>query len=87
MVRSNESAIQRIQVGVLGLLVVLVFVYIANFILDRVRSEGAAAEAVGAPVAGEGSKPKDEPLAELGVTPVVEEAPEAKQEAAGQTAR
>ena len=76
MARSNVSALQRIQVGVLGLLAVLLFVYIANLILERVPSRNASTAVEGAPAAGGPAKLKDEPLAELGVTPVVEENPE-----------
>lgn len=76
MARSNESALQRIQVGVLGLLAVLLFVYIANLILERVPSQSTATAVEGAPATSDATKPKDEPLAELGVTPVVEESPE-----------
>lgn len=72
MARSNESALQRIQVGVLGLLAVLLFVYIANLILERVPSDPAVPAASGQPSISDDSKSKDEPLAELGVTPVVD---------------
>ncbi|WP_374541271.1 hypothetical protein [Sphingorhabdus sp.] len=77
MARPNESAVQRIQVGVLGLLAVLLFVYIANMILDRVTPMDAASSDAGKPAVSDATKPKDEPLAELGVTPVVEESPDA----------
>jgi len=72
MARSNESALQRIQVGVLGLLAVLLFVYIANLILERVPDDPAVPTENGPPSVADGTKSKDEPLAELGVTPVVD---------------
>ncbi|MGL5839151.1 MAG: hypothetical protein ACRCY3_11670 [Sphingorhabdus sp.] len=74
MPRSHESAVQRIQVGVLGLLAVLLFVYIANLIVDRVVPSQAATPDPSRPVQAQTDAPKDEPLAELGVTPVVEDA-------------
>lgn len=74
MVEQRQSAIQRIQVGVVGLVVVLLFVTLANMVLDRV-SDGpqAGGTANSAPVvAGDDATP-DEPLAELGVTPVAKD--------------
>ena len=38
MARPAQSAVQRIQVGLLGLVAVLLFVSIANMILDRADS-------------------------------------------------
>jgi hypothetical protein len=76
MARTNESAVQRIQVGVLGLLAVLLFVYIANLIVERAVSTSAPAPGANQQVGGKADTPKDEPLAELGVTPAVEEANE-----------
>jgi hypothetical protein len=73
MARSNESAVQRIQVGVLGLLAVLLFVYIANLIVERAGPMSAPAPGTNRQVEAQADTPKDEPLAELGVTPAVEE--------------
>lgn len=75
MARSNDSAIQRLQVGLVGLVVVLLFVSVASMILDGADdpAKTAAAQAVG----GENGKAiGEEPLVELGVTPVVPEQPE-----------
>jgi hypothetical protein len=74
MVEQKQSAIQRIQVGVLGLVVVLLFVTLANMVLDRVSDgpqTGGMPEAV--PNVVDKDKTPDEPLAELGVTPVAKE--------------
>lgn len=73
MARSNESAIQRLQVGLVGLIVVLLFVSVASMILDGADDPAkTAAEAVakanGTPT---GKDANEEPLVELGVTPVV----------------
>jgi hypothetical protein len=74
MARTNESAIQRLQVGLVGLIVVLLFVSVASMILDgaddpaRTAAAQAAAKASGAP---NGKDTNEEPLVELGVTPVV----------------
>lgn len=75
MARSNDSAIQRLQVGLVGLVVVLLFVSVASMILDGADdpAKTAAAQAAG----GENGKATgEEPLVELGVTPVVPEQPE-----------
>lgn len=76
MARSNESAIQRLQVGLVGLLVVLLFVSVASMILDGADdpAKSTAAQKAGG-AAGDKAK-GDEPLVELGVTPVVPEQPE-----------
>ena len=75
MARSNDSAIQRLQVGLVGLMVVLLFVSVASMILDGADDpeKTAATQAAG----GENGKVADEePLVELGVTPVVPDQPE-----------
>lgn len=74
MVEQKQSAMQRIQVGVIGLVVVLLFVTLASMVLDRVsKGQQAGGTSGAAPMtAGENSTP-DEPLAELGVTPVAKD--------------
>ena len=71
MVQQRQSAVQRIQVGVVGLVIVLLFVTLASMVLDRVRPAPQAGGMPGAAplTAGNGATPA-EPLAELGVTPV-----------------
>lgn len=71
MARPVQSAVQRIQVGLLGLLTVLLFVSIANMILDRADGGLNTAPATSATGQPTEPQPKDEPLAELGVTPSV----------------
>jgi hypothetical protein len=72
MARPTQSAIQRIQVGLIGLLVVLLFVSIANMIIDRAGREPDGSRSSSAASAAKSPEvTKDEPLAELGVTPVV----------------
>ena len=71
MARPAQSAVQRIQVGLLGLLTVLLFVSIANMILDRADDGLNTAPASTATGQQAEPQPKDEPLAELGVTPSV----------------
>ncbi len=77
MVRSNESAVQRLQVGLVGLLSVLIFVSVASMILSRTdnASQSASAQSGTKAANQEGSKTSssDDPLVELGVTPVVPE--------------
>jgi hypothetical protein len=74
MAEQKQSAIQRIQVGLVGLLVVLLFVTLANMVLDRV-SDGPQTGGIpdAAPLIADKDKTPDEPLAELGVTPVAKE--------------
>lgn len=74
MVEQRQSAIQRIQVGVIGLVVVLLFVTLASMVLDRV-SDGpqAGGTSQSAPPTAGLDKTPDEPLAELGVTPVAQD--------------
>jgi hypothetical protein len=79
MVEQRQSALQRIQVGLIGLVVVLLFVSLANMVLDRVtggRDAGAVANGESGTTGGD-SMP-DEPLAELGVTPVAKDDETAK---------
>jgi hypothetical protein len=79
MVEQRQSAMQRIQVGVIGLVVVLLFVSLANMVLDRVTgSADTAAISDSGPVAANKEVPPDEPLAELGVTPVAKDDSEVK---------
>ena len=74
MVEPRQSAMQRIQVGVIGLVVVLLFVSLATMVLDRVKSgpDTASTPESGA-IVDSGITPPDEPLAELGVTPIAKD--------------
>jgi hypothetical protein len=71
MVEPRQSAMQRIQVGLVGLVVVLLFVSLANMVLDRVTGGPSRSEAPG--MSETAAEVPDEPLAELGVTPVAKE--------------
>ncbi len=74
MVEPRQSALQRIQVGLIGLVVVLLFVSLANMVLDRVVDAPTVSELPGQVGLTAGTKAvPDEPLAELGVTPVAKE--------------
>lgn len=70
MVEPRQSAMQRIQVGLIGLVVVLLFVSLANMVLDRVAN---GPDAGATPVAADQEALPDEPLAELGVAPVAKD--------------
>lgn len=79
MVEQRQSAMQRIQVGVIGLVVVLLFVSLANMVLDRVTGgQNAGTLTNNQAVVAEGDALPDEPLAELGVTPVAKDDEAAK---------
>lgn len=74
MAEQRQSAVQRIQVGVIGLFVVLLFVTLANMVLDRVTAgQSAGALPDRQATSAEQDTLPDEPLAELGVTPVAKE--------------
>lgn len=77
MTRSNESAIQRLQVGLVGLLSVLIFVSVASMILNRAdrTSKNSTTQEVAktSDQQNNGKSSSDDPLVELGVTPVVPE--------------
>ncbi len=80
MTHPRQSALQRIQVGIIGLVVVLLFVSLANMALDRaVNAPGIApggGGVTGTEIATETKNANNAPnapnapLAELGVTPV-----------------
>lgn len=79
MVEQRQSAMQRIQVGLVGLVVVLLFVSLANMVLDRVSDgQQTGATADGGTMTAETDSTPDEPLAELGVTPVAKDDEAAK---------
>ncbi len=74
MIEQKQSAIQRIQVGVVGLVVVLLFVTLATMVLDRVSESAQVPGAMEAtPITELKKQTPDEPLAELGVTPVAKD--------------
>jgi hypothetical protein len=78
MIHPTQSALQRIQVGLIGLVVVLLFVSLANMALDRavdVPSKGPGGGGItGTEIATEAKGTPNAPLAELGVVPVANEA-------------
>jgi hypothetical protein len=89
--RTTDSAMQRLQVGLIGLLVVLVFVSVASMISDGASGPPAVSTNGGLSAGGKntaGKAQNDEPPVELGVTPIVTEQPKVAKEKsapAGQT--
>ena len=77
VVEQRQSALQRIQVGLIGLVVVLLFVSLANMVLDRVTDNPPVSETRGLSESGNvnlaPNEAPAEPLAELGVTPVAQD--------------
>ena len=73
----RQDSMQRVQVGVVGLVAVLVLVSVANFVLQRASDEQVATEVVRAETTGNeaelsgkgAASAPSEPLADLGVTP------------------
>jgi hypothetical protein len=69
MSQNRDSALQRIKIGVTGLVVVLLFVSLANMVNERVTDNESAAATATVQTGAEEKLP-DEPLAELGLAPV-----------------
>jgi len=72
----RQDTMQRIQVGTVGLVAVLLVISVANFVFQRVSDEQTAIEELQAEASGtvgelakEAQEPPAEPLAELGITP------------------
>lgn len=79
MVRNSDSAIKRLQVGLIGLLAVLLFVSLASMLTGRADGSGKAGVSAGSVQANTPAgvkNDKDEPVVEMGVTPVVPEQPD-----------
>lgn len=74
-VRRKEE-IQRVQVGLTGLAAILLMIGLVNIVVEKVRNEDAASLTTVVPAnavdATNGTAQRNEPLAELGVTPVSE---------------
>lgn len=73
MAEHRQSAMQRIQVGLVGLVIVLLFVSLANMVLDGVSDEPGVTSSTASQQTGQRDALPDEPLAELGVTPVAKD--------------
>ncbi len=69
MSQNRDSALQRIKIGVTGLVVVLLFVSLANMVNERVTDNESAVAHTNVQIGAEYKMP-DEPLAELGLAPV-----------------
>jgi hypothetical protein len=75
MARGTDSAIQRLQVGLIGLLVVLLFVSLASMLSDKVSGPAKTAAAAET-TPGSTQKAGDDPVVDMGVTPVVPDQPD-----------
>lgn len=75
MARTSESAIQRLQVGLIGLLAVVIFVSMASMLFDSAEGPAKTTAVEAAPAAADVKAASDEATVELGVTPVVPEQP------------
>ncbi|MEE9434820.1 MAG: hypothetical protein V3V15_11340 [Sphingorhabdus sp.] len=77
MAPPRESALQRIQVGIFGIVLVLIVISIANVMYTRAARQEAPVTQSEEPeqMAAEKDAVPDEPLAELGVAPAVEAEP------------
>lgn len=87
---NRDDMMQRIQVGVVGLVAVLLLVSVANFVMQRASDEKSAIEEIQETAEGgarsleaEPAEPPSEPLADLGITPAP--APEEDDEKAAPT--
>lgn len=70
------QAVQRLQVGLFGLAAMLLLIGLANIIMDRAREADAQEVAVEAVPSVEESKPASDPLADIGVVPAADPAPD-----------
>lgn len=74
----HRENMQRLQVGLTGLLGIMLLIGLANLVVERIRSDDAAivaASNVSAVAnAANAVAPPTEPLAELGVTPTADTA-------------
>jgi hypothetical protein len=86
MSQNRDSALQRIKIGLTGLVVVLLFVSLANMVNERVTDNESAA-ATAAVQTGAEDKLPDEPLAELGLAPVSSPKEKAKAKAKAAAAK
>lgn len=68
---TRAHAVQRLQIGVFGLMAMLLLVGLANIIMDRAQVSQAAAvpEAASTVAPGNIAAPKKDPLADAGVVP------------------
>ncbi|MBB6123593.1 hypothetical protein [Sphingobium subterraneum] len=72
----RKEEMQRVQVGLTGLAGILLMVGLVNIVVEKVRNEDASSLTTVVPAnatdATNASAQRNEPLAELGVTPVSE---------------
>ena len=76
---NRQDTMQRIQVGVVGLVAILLLVSVANFVIQRASDQQTAVEEIQAEAdtdlpasATAEEEAPAEPLAELGITPAAE---------------
>lgn len=66
----RAQAVQRLQVGLFGVAVMLLVVALANIVMDRARqADAASALMAGSHVASATSAAHNDPLADIGVAP------------------
>ena len=69
---TRAQSLQRLQVGLGGLLAMILLVGLANIIMDRARQTEAGAVPEAAAISGKSPKPgANDPLADAGVAPDV----------------
>ena len=71
----RAQAVQRLQVGLFGVAVMLLVVALANIVMDRARqADAASALLAGSHVASAASAIHNDPLADIGVAPAPDRA-------------
>jgi hypothetical protein len=81
MIHPRESTLQRIQVGLIGLVIVLLFVSVADMALDKAIDSTPPASGggvTGTEIASEPKQNAGQPLAELGSAVAIEPGETAK---------
>ncbi len=77
----RAQSVQRLQIGLLGLCAMLLIIGLANIIMDKAKSTDAQDDPIGEMIAKDApqtNKKGIDPLADIGVVPAADPAPDVK---------
>lgn len=80
----RAQSVHRLQIGIFGLCAMLLIIGLANIIMDKAKSTEAQSDPIGEVIAKDAPEEKKkgvDPLADIGVVPAADPAPEVKQSA------